>query len=207
MGIKAIAAQHKTSIVGGETTRSSQLWLSVSVIGKVDREHCITRTGSTAGDAIFVTGELGGSLAGKHLDFKPRISEGRWLALKFDIHAMIDLSDGLSTDLRHLLGKKLGAELLTTAIPVSHAAKLRAKETSSGKTALLAALTDGEDYELLFTLPVEDAVKLHDTWKEKFPDLSLKCIGKITGEPGIILRDEKGIHPLNVHGYDHLQKS
>ena len=76
-----------------------------------------------------------------------------------------------------------------------------------GKTALLAALTDGEDYELLFTLPAGDAVKLHDAWKDKFPDLSLKCIGKITGEPGIILRDEKGIHPLNIHGYDHLQKS
>ncbi len=206
-GAKAIAVQHKTSIVGGETTRSRELWLSVSVIGKVDREHCITRTGSVAGDAIFVTGELGGSLAGKHLDFQPRIQEGRWLAQDFDIHAMIDLSDGLATDLRHLLGKKLGAELLTTAVPISHAAKLRAKETPLDKTALLAALTDGEDYELLFTLPAGDAVKLHDAWKDKFPDLSLKCIGKITGEPGIILRDEKGIHPLNIHGYDHLQKS
>ena len=206
-GAKAIAAEHKTSIVGGETTRSNQLWLSASVIGKIDREHCITRTGSVAGDAIFVTGELGGSLASKHLYFEPRIPEGPWLAQEFDIHAMIDLSDGLATDLRHLLGKNLGAELLTTAIPISHAAKLRAKEAPSGKTALLAALTDGEDYELLFTLPTEDAVKLHDTWKEKFPDLSLKCIGKITAEPGIILRDEKGIHPLNVHGYDHLHKS
>jgi len=205
-GINAIATQYKTSIVGGETTRSRELWLSVSVIGKVDREYYITRTGSVAGDAIFVTGELGGSLAGKHLDFEPRIPEGHWLAQEFDIHAMIDLSDGLATDLRHLLGKKLGAELLTTAVPISHAAKLRAKETPLGKTALLAALTDGEDYELLFTLPAGDAVKLHDAWKDKFPDLSLKCIGKITGEPGIILRDEKGIHPLNIHGYDHLQK-
>jgi thiamine-monophosphate kinase len=206
-GIKSIATQHETSIVGGETTRSKELWLSVSVIGKVDRERCITRTGSVAGDAIFVTGELGGSLDGKHLNFEPHIPEARWLAQEFDIHAMIDLSDGLATDLRHLLDKKLGAELLTTAIPISHAAKLHAKETPLGKTALLAALTDGEDYELLFTLPAENAVKLHDAWKEKFPDLSLKCIGKITGEPGIILRDEKGIHPLNVHGYDHLQKT
>jgi len=206
-GAKAISAEHKTSIVGGETTRSKQLWLSISVIGKVDREHCITRTGSMAGDAIFVTGELGGSLAGKHLDFEPRIPEARWLAQEFHIHAMIDLSDGLATDLGHLLGKKLGAELLTTAIPVSHAAKLRAKKNPLGKTALLAALTDGEDYELLFTLPAENAVKLHDAWKKIFPDLPLKCIGKITSERGIFLRDEKGIHPLNAHGYDHLQKS
>ena len=206
-GAKNIAANHKTSIVGGETARSSQLWLSVSVIGTVDRKYCITRTGSKTSDAIFVTGELGGSLASKHLNFQPRILEGHWLAQEFDVHAMIDLSDGLATDLRHLLNKNLGAELLTTAIPVSRAAKLRAKDAPSGKTALLAALTDGEDYELLFTLPTKDAVKLHDAWKEKFPDLSLKCIGKITGEPGIILRDEKGIHPLNVHGYDHLQKT
>mgnify|MGYP001166406201 FL=1 len=205
-GAKTVAANHKTSIVGGETTRSNQLWLSVSVIGKVDREHCITRTGSMAGDAIFVSGDLGGSLTGKHLDFEPRIFEAQWLAQEFNIHAMIDLSDGLATDLRHLIGKKLGAELLTTAIPVSRAAKLHAKANPSGKNSLLAALTDGEDYELLFTLPGEEAVKLHDGWKEKFPDLSLKCIGKITGEPGIILRDKKGIHPLNVHGYDHLQK-
>jgi len=205
-GAKAFATEHKLCIVGGETTQAGQLLLSVALIGKVNRDCFITRSNSAKGDAIFVTGGLGGSLSGKHLDFEPRLKEARWLAKEYEIHAMIDLSDGLATDLRHLLHTKLGAELLTTAIPISHAAKEQAKAKPSGKTALLAALTDGEDYELLFTLPAKDAVQLNDAWKRKFPKLSLKCIGKITDGPEITLRDEKGAHPLNVHGYDHLQQ-
>jgi thiamine-monophosphate kinase len=202
-GAGEMGAAHKTFIVGGEVTRTSELLISVAMIGKCDRVHTLTREGSKNGDAIFVTGELGGSLAGKHLDFDPRLEESRWLAQQFDIHAMIDLSDGLATDLRHLLGKKLGAELRTPAIPISRAAKKQAK-ANPAKTATIAALTDGEDYELLFTLPANQAVPLHDQWKKKFPDLPLHCIGKITNQPGITLRDDKGVLPLNVKGYDHL---
>jgi thiamine-monophosphate kinase len=202
-GAGEMGAAHKTFIVGGEVTRTSELLISVAMIGKCDRVHTLTREGSKNGDAIFVTGELGGSLAGKHLDFDPRLEESRWLAQQFDIHAMIDLSDGLATDLRHLLGKNLGAELRTPAIPISHAAKKQAK-ANPAKTATIAALTDGEDYELLFTLPANQAVPLHDQWKKKFPDLPLHCIGKITNQPGITLRDDKGVLPLNVKGYDHL---
>jgi len=202
-GAGKMGVAHKTFIVGGEVTRTSELLISVAMIGECDRMYTLTREGSKAGDAIFVTGELGGSLAGKHLDFDPRLEESRWLAQQFDIHAMIDLSDGLATDLRHLLGKKLGAELRTPAIPISRAAREQAK-ANPPKTATIAALTDGEDYELLFTLPPKQAVPLHDQWKEKFPDLPLHCIGKITGKPGITLRDENGVLPLNVKGYDHL---
>ncbi len=202
-GAGEMGASHKTFIVGGEVTRTSELLISVAMIGECDRMYTLTREGSKNGDAIFVTGELGGSLAGKHLDFDPRLEESRWLAQQFEIHAMIDLSDGLATDLRHLLGKKLGAELRTPAIPISRAAKKQAKANPT-KTATIAALTDGEDYELLFTLPANQAVTLHDQWKEKFPDLPLHCIGKITNQPGITLRDDKGVLPLNVKGYDHL---
>ena len=202
-GAGEMGAAHKTFIVGGEVTRTSELLISVAMIGKCDRVHTLTREGSKNGDAIFVTGELGGSLAGKHLDFDPRLEESRWLAQQFVIHAMIDLSDGLATDLRHLLGKKLGAELRTPTIPISRAAKKQAK-ANPAKTATIAALTDGEDYELLFTLPANQAIPLHDQWKEKFPDLPLHCIGKITNQPGITLRDDKGVLPLNVKGYDHL---
>lgn len=193
---------HDTFIVGGEITRTSQLLISVSLIGQ--SENAVTRKGSREGDAIFVTGELGGSIAGKHLDFDPRLAEARWLAEHFDLHAMIDLSDGLATDLRHLLHDNLGAELLTPAIPLSRAAKEQARDNPS-KTALNAALTDGEDYELLFTLPAKQAVPLHDQWKEAFPELPLHCIGKITSQPGLHLRDDKGIQPFQTHGYDHLQ--
>ena len=204
-GLRDCAREHHVNIVGGETTSLSQLTLSISLIGKASKP--ILRTGSTVGDAIFVSGELGGSLAGHHLNFDPRLKEARWLSDQDIVHAMIDLSDGLATDLRHLLSDQTGAELLTRALPIRRAAKERARDNPSGKTALLAALTDGEDYELLFTVSSQDAVPLLDGWKSAFPETPLHCIGKITDQPGIALRDDKGVKPLTLHGYDHLEQS
>ena len=204
-GLRDCAREHHVNIVGGETTSLSQLTLSISLIGKANKP--ILRTGSAVGDAIFVSGELGGSLAGHHLNFDPRLKEARWLSDQDIVHAMIDLSDGLATDLRHLLSDQTGAELLTRALPIRRAAKERARDNPSGKTALLAALTDGEDYELLFTVSSKDAVPLLDGWKSAFPETPLHCIGKITDQPGIALRDDKGVKPLTLHGYDHLEQS
>ena len=204
-GLRDCAREHHVNIVGGETTSLSQLTLSISLIGKASKP--ILRTGSAVGDAIFVSGELGGSLAGHHLNFDPRLKEARWLSDQDIVHAMIDLSDGLATDLRHLLSDQTGAELLTRALPIRRAAKERARDNPSGKTALLAALTDGEDYELLFTVSSKDAVPLLDGWKSAFPETPLHCIGKITDQPGIALRDDKGVKPLTLHGYDHLEQS
>ena len=204
-GLRDCAREHHVNIVGGETTSLSQLTLSISLIGKANKP--ILRTGSAVGDAIFVSGELGGSLAGHHLNFTPRLKEARWLSDQDIVHAMIDLSDGLATDLRHLLSDQTGAELLTSALPIRRAAKERARDNPSGKTALLAALTDGEDYELLFTVSSKDAVPLLDGWKSTFPETPLHCIGKITDQPGIALRDDKGVKPLTLHGYDHLEQS
>ena len=204
-GLRNCAREHHVNIVGGETTSLSQLTLSISLIGKASKP--ILRTGSAVGDAIFVSGELGGSLAGHHLNFDPRLKEARWLSDQDIVHAMIDLSDGLATDLRHLLSDQTGAELLTRALPIGRAAKERARDNPSGKTALLAALTDGEDYELLFTVSSKDAVPLLDGWKSAFPETPLHCIGKITDQPGIALRDDKGVKPLTLHGYDHLEQS
>jgi len=204
-GLRDCAREHHVNIVGGETTSLSQLTLSISLIGKASKP--ILRTGSAVGDAIFVSGELGGSLAGHHLNFTPRLKEARWLSDQDIVHAMIDLSDGLATDLRHLLSDQTGAVLLTRALPIRRAAKERARDNPSGKTALLAALTDGEDYELLFTVSSKDAVPLLDGWKSAFPETPLHCIGKITDQPGIALRDDKGVKPLTLHGYDHLEQS
>ena len=204
-GLRDCAREHHVNIVGGETTSLSQLTLSISLIGRASKP--ILRAGSAVGDAIFVSGELGGSLAGHHLNFDPRLKEARWLSDQNIVHAMIDLSDGLATDLRHLLSDQTGAELLTRALPIRRAAKERARDNPSGKTALLAALTDGEDYELLFTVSSKDAVPLLDGWKSAFPETPLHCIGKITDQPGIALRDDKGVKPLTLHGYDHLEQS
>src|ERR1051325_372385 len=205
-GINALAREYEVAIVGGETTTCpDRVFISVAMIGLVEKP--IRRAGAKVGDAIFVTGELGGSLQGRHLHFEPRLKEARWLADHFDIHAMIDLSDGLAGDIRHILNaSRVGAELLSSAIPISRAAKMQARGESSAKPPLLAALTDGEDFELLFTVASKDAVKLLDAWKKKFPDLKLSCIGKITTGPGVQLRDNQGIKPLFVHGYTHFDK-
>jgi len=205
-GMNALAREHGVAIVGGETTTiPERILISIALLGTVPRGKQILRSGAIAGDAIFVTGELGGSLAQRHLDFEPRMAEARWLAEHFPIHAMIDLSDGLAGDLRHILNAgSVGAELLKSAIPVSRAAKLSARQSSTAKPAFVAALTDGEDFELLFTVASRHAVKLLDAWKKKFPKLKLSCIGKIVSGDGILIRDKGGSHKLNAHGYVHF---
>jgi thiamine-monophosphate kinase len=205
-GMKALAQRHDVAIVGGETTTNPErMFISVALLGFVPRGKVLLRSGAKPGDAVFVTGELGGSLAGKHLDFEPRLTEARWLAENFPVHAMIDLSDGLAGDLRHLLkASSVGAELLKSAVPISRAARVAAKAGDAAKPAFVAALTDGEDFELLFTVASQDAVPLLDAWKKKVPGLHLTCIGKIVSGEGITLRDKTGAQPLTVHGYVHF---
>ena len=205
-GLGQLARIYKVAIVGGETTTNPERKLvSVSLVGTVSRKACLARSGAQKGDAIFVTGELGGSLLSRHLEFAPRLEEGKWLANQFPIHAMIDLSVGLAGDLRHILrASNVGAELLSDAIPISRAAKLQAREESARKPPLLAALTDGEDFELLFTLPSRQAVPLLDAWKKQFPDVRLSCIGKIVSGSGLMLRDKNGSKELKFSAYTHF---
>lgn len=205
-GLNALARRHQVAIVGGETTTNpGGILISVALMGWVPRGKGVLRSGAEAGDAIFVTGELGGSLAGKHLEFEPRLAEARWLAQEFSLHAMLDISDGLAGDLRHILtASRVGAELLATAIPISREARRAAKAAPSTKPPLLAALTDGEDFELLFTVASRDAVTLLDAWRKQFPTLALTCIGKIKAGEGITIRDQHGVRPLTDHGYAHF---
>jgi thiamine-monophosphate kinase len=206
VGMNALARRHEVAIVGGETTANPErLFVSVALLGWAARGKGVLRSGAEAGDAIFVTGELGGSLAGKHLEFEPRLVEARWLAEQFPIHAMLDLSDGLAGDLRHILqASRVGAELLSASIPLSAAARRAAKADSSAKPPLLAALTEGEDFELLFTAAGRQAVPLLDAWRKRFPALRLTCIGKITEKEGLAIRDKQGARPLTDHGYMHF---
>jgi len=205
-GVNALARRHDVAIVGGETTTNPErILISIALLGWVPRGKAVLRSGAEPGDAIFVTGELGGSAAGKHLEFEPRLVEARWLAEHFSIHAMLDISDGLAGDLRHILkASRVGAELFTSAIPIRREARRTAKAKTSAKPPLLAALTDGEDFELLFTVASRDAVQLLDAWKKEFPKLSLTCIGKIAAAEGINLRDKEGVRPLTAHGYTHF---
>jgi thiamine-monophosphate kinase len=118
---------------------------------------------------------------------------------------MMDISDGLAGDLRHLLhASQAGAELLADAIPISPAACRMARDGRSHKTPLAAALTDGEDFELLFTVASRDAVPLVDAWKQQFPEPALHCIGKVLAEPTVNLRTRDGVRSLTEPGYVHF---
>jgi len=205
-GMRPVADEFNVAIVGGETTTNPErVFISIALLGWVQRGKALLRRGAKAGDAIFVSGELGGSLSGRHLEVEPRIAEALWLAKHFHVHSMIDLSDGLAGDLRHILQQSgVGAELLATSIPISRAARLAAKASTCAKPSLLAALTDGEDFELLFTVASRSAVPLLDVWKKQFPKVKLTCIGRIVAGEGITLRDKQGVRKLSAHGYVHF---
>lgn len=207
-GLGALARRYGVAIVGGETTTSpDRTFLSVALLGWVEADRCVLRSGAEPGDALFVTGELGGALrSGRHLTFEPRLTEARWLTEHHAVHAMIDLSDGLAGDVKHLLQSSgCGAEILAEALPVSRAAREAAR--TGGKTALAGALSDGEDFELLFAVGARDAVVLLDGWKARFPEIRLSCVGKITQDPGVTVRDRTGQTAASWDGYVHFQNS
>lgn len=146
-GLQALAEEYQVALIGGDTnTWDGPFVISVTVLGAPIRDRAIPRSGARVGDWICVTGELGGSRQGKHVLFTPRLQEARILTEQFEIHSMIDLSDGLASDLRHILREsRLGALIELAQIPVSeHIVHL--------PKAWEHALGDGEDFELLFTV-------------------------------------------------------
>lgn len=147
-GIKALARKFDVEIVGGDTNSSKALVMDVAVLGFVEPEKLKLRSGAKPGDIICVTGSLGGSYKSKrHLTFTPRLKEARCLVNNFRINSMIDISDGLSTDLNHIArDSDVGACIYEELIPVSKDAK-----------GISAALNEGEDFELLFTMPLREA--------------------------------------------------
>jgi thiamine-monophosphate kinase len=202
-GMRALAADFDVDVVGGDVHRSTHgLVLSVAILGEVERELCVLRRGATPGDFVIVTGPLGGSRAGRHLTFTPRVREGRWLAEHRLVNAMIDLSDGLASDLHRLCeASGVGAELEAARIPISDAA---AADASAERTALERALFDGEDFELLATIaPVrvdEAAADYLDAFGQQ-----LHVLGRIAAEPDVIVIDHVGTaQKLRPGGFDHF---
>ena len=149
-GMFRLAREFKVNIVGGDISRSLRLTIDVSMTGLVEKKYLVLRNGASVGDFIFVSGALGGSISGKHLTFIPRVKEARFLAENFKINSMIDISDGLAQDLRHILEQSCaGAVIYADLIPRAHAS-----------VSLEDALYSGEDFELLFTMPRKEAGKL-----------------------------------------------
>ena len=165
------------------------LIISVALLGMVPKGRCPLRSGAKPGDAIFVTGELGGSLAGKHLDFAPRVAEAQWLARNHPLHAMMDLSDGLAADLPRLAAASgCGFAIEEEALP-------RGRDCTVEQ-----ALGDGEDYELLFAISPRHSRALEASWRKRFPRLRLTRIGQLT-------RRQKHQQVLARRGYDHFAPS
>ena len=218
-GIRKAARRFGVAIAGGEMSRQPQgIAVSVALTGVAPGGRFICRSGGRPGDLLFVTGHLGGSIAGHHLDFVPRLREGRWLAETASPSAMMDLSDGLGSDLPRLArASGCGFEVDLSSLPLrkgagSNGTKLRrvwdaahsgqspsfskthggadacpglVDVASSGRTlvpfgaGIRGALTDGEDYELLFAIPPRRAAALLKMWKAAFPRTPLTCIGNL----------------------------
>jgi len=201
-GMKHIADKFNVSIIGGDVSSvKGPISITSTVFGISDKSEHIRRSGACVRDAIMVTGSLGGSILGKHLNFTPRLNEARMLTKKYSIHSMIDISDGLSADLNHILERsKKGAVLLEQLIPVSDSAKKLSKRDK--KSALEHALTDGEDFELLFTLPLNHAWRI---LQDKPFAAPVSLIGIIKKKQGIILINKKGKNiKVNPKGFDHF---
>lgn len=195
-GLRRSADAFGCPIVGGDVASwDGRLLLTVTLLGRPAVGKPILRSGAKVGDAICVTGTLGGSLpSGKHLNFTPRIREAADLAGRVELHAMIDISDGLAADLGHICRESgVGAELVAKDVPLSPAAQ-------EAEDPLEAALSDGEDYELLFTLPAEQAQALI---KEQPVEAGISRIGKIVAGTGMKLRSGRTTKPLEPRGYRH----
>ena len=151
MPMRLLGRRFGCPLVGGDVSASDgRLVVSVTVLGRTEGATPVLRSGAKPGDAVCVTGSLGGAWRSrKHLEFVPRIREARQLAEMCDLHAMIDISDGLARDLGHICrASGVGARINADAVPVAAPADLA------------AALGDGEDYELLFALPPDQADRL-----------------------------------------------
>jgi len=201
-GMVELADEFDVAIVGGDTNRSCEgIVLCVTVIGEATTRGPVQRSGAVSGEWILCTGSFGGSIHGKHLEFAPRISEALALHERLRVHAMIDVSDGLAADLGHILEEsRCGAELNSAAIPISEVVR----RVPDNRSPLAHALYDGEDFELLFTLPESDARQL---LASPFFSTPITAIGTIEKEAGLWLAEPDGsrrrIEPL---GFDHFRQ-
>jgi thiamine-monophosphate kinase len=200
-GLAACALRHDVRIVGGDITQGPAGFFGafLTLHGESAGARVVTRGGARAGDSIYVTGSLGGSLLGHHHSFTPRLAEGAWLAGRPEVRAMMDVSDGLAKDLDSLTPDGLAPALDATAVPVSAAARRRARTT--GKTPLAHALGDGEDYELLIVVRA-GAGKFERNWRKRFPSLKLSRLGRFVRKNQL---PAGALRLSDYHGYEHLR--
>lgn len=219
-GLRRAAKRFACVLAGGDTTRNENILINVTVLGETRTGRAILRSGARRGDALFVSGRLGGAELGlrrirnsnhrpnsqdpvlqKHLYPEPRLALGRWLAEKRLPSAMMDLSDGLSTDLPRLCSASgVGARIAAGEIP-------RVRMPKSGRSRdndpLEMGFDGGDDYELLFTVPRRKSQRL----PRQVHGIPITAIGEITEERALLLIDEAGrAGPLPNLGWDPFRR-
>lgn len=223
-GFYTLSEKHEVPLMGGDTTKTTdKLVINVMVVGRCKNSELHLRSMAKAGDLICVTGTLGDSAGGlqvilnelsensdndlllkKHHTPVPRVEEGLFLGENLSVHAMIDISDGIASDLMHILkASKKSACVDMDALPIS--AQLRNAASKNNWNAIELATSGGEDYELLFTVKADDMNRLKKEYKGKFSE-DIVVIGEIrNGKPNIIWLKEGKEVEFNQSGFNHFR--
>ncbi|PKQ62049.1 thiamine-phosphate kinase [Labilibaculum filiforme] len=225
-GYQKLSEKYHTPLMGGDTTKSSdKLMINVVVVGQCKKSEVRLRSMAKDGDLICVTGNLGDSAGGlhvllnnaaltgeseslvkKHHNPEPRIKEGIWLSNQNSVHAMMDISDGISSDLMHILNaSQKSANIDVKQLPISSLLQNMAKKYAWNEIEL--ASSGGEDYELLFTVDRKDIDRLHKEYKSRFTD-EISVIGEIKQGQAEIKWFENGNEiSINKSGFNHFANS
>ena len=202
-GMLPLAEQYNVAMAGGDTNSwDGPLAVSITLLGKVTDCGPLVRGGARPGDRILATGSFGGSILGRHFDFQPRVDEALLLNESYELHAGIDVSDGLSIDLYRMAKESgCGAILQADAIPIADDARELSRTRADGVSPLDHALGDGEDFELLLAVAPEEAKRI---LADRPLDILLTDIGEFVAEPGLWQRDATGTKkPLAPKGWEH----
>lgn len=217
-GMLAVAGKHGCAIAGGDTTRSTEMLISITAIGEVRPSNLKGRGGARPGDILAVTGPLGASRAGLHLadnlsmtngdlarealrahrNPEPRVREGAWLAAGSNVHAMMDISDGLSTDLSRLCAASSCAAIVED-VPVAECAREAA--AARGEDPQTYALAGGEDFELLVAVDPRAFRYLSGRFRKRF-GRPLYPVGRVREGSGMAVRKGELEEPLSPSGWD-----
>ena len=200
-GILPLAERYNVAIAGGDTnTWDGPLVISVTALGKSTPRGPLLRSGAKPGDRLLVTGQLGGSILGRHLDCEPRVREALLLNERYELHSGMDISDGLAIDLSRMCDASgVGAIVDVDRVPISAAAHELSRRDLK-VSALEHALRDGEDFELLLAVPAEVATQI-------ICDQPVECricdVGEITAEAGLRQRSAGQVSSLAARGFVH----
>jgi thiamine-monophosphate kinase len=203
LGMLPLAEQYDFAIAGGDTNCwNGPLAISVTLLGEITERGALKRSGARPGDWLLATGAFGGSILGRHFDFEPRVREALLLNERYELHAGMDVSDGLSLDASRLAeASGCGVALRLDAVPISAAAEQLAAERQDGASALEHALSDGEDFELILALAPDEARRLLVDQPLATP---MTAIGEFVPERGLWQVDSAGLRkPLLPRGWVH----